>query len=68
MTTSRDGGQRPTREELLSEEEEIRFTLRAPRYVFSRVDALRRQRPGHVSRNTWILEAITEKLQRETLK
>lgn len=50
------------------EEEEVRFTLRAPRYIFSRIDGSRRARPGHLSRNTWILEAITEKLQRESLK
>lgn len=52
----------------IPEQEEVRFTLRAPRYIFSRIDALRRGRPGHLSRNTWILEAITEKLQRESLK
>ena len=45
--------------------EEVRFTLRAPRFLFSKVDGSRRLRAGHVSRNTWILEAITEKLQRE---
>jgi hypothetical protein len=48
--------------------EEVRFTLRAPRFLFSRIDGSRRNRPGHVSRNTWILEAITEKLQRESSK
>lgn len=48
--------------------EEVRFTLRAPRFVFSKIDGSRRARPGHVSRNTWILEAITEKLQREATK
>lgn len=48
--------------------EEVRFTLRAPRFLFSKIDASRRGRPGHVSRNTWILEAITEKLQRESSK
>ena len=52
----------------MPEQEEVRFTLRAPRYIFSRIDASRRARPGHLSRNTWILEAVTEKLQRESLK
>ncbi len=47
--------------------EEVRFTLRAPQFVFSQIDAVRRARPGFVSRNTWILEAITERLQREIL-
>lgn len=48
--------------------EEVRFTLRAPRFLFSRIDGSRRARPGYISRNTWILEAITEKLQREASK
>lgn len=47
--------------------EEVRFTLRAPQFVFAQIDAARRTRVGFVSRNTWILEAITEKLQRELL-
>ena len=47
--------------------EEVRFTLRAPQFVFSQVDAARRSRSGFVSRNTWILEAITERLERELL-
>ena len=47
--------------------EEARFTLRAPQFVFAQIDAARRTRIGFVSRNTWILEAITEKLQRELL-
>ena len=48
--------------------EEVRFTLRAPRFLFAQIDGSRRVRPSHVSRNTWILEAITEKLQRESSK
>ena len=55
--------ERSTAEDL----EEVRFTLRAPQFVFGRIDAARRPRIGFVSRNTWILEAITEKLQRELL-
>ena len=45
-------------------------TLAAQAVVVQRereLDAARRRRPGFVSRNTWILEAITEKLQREVL-
>jgi hypothetical protein len=48
-----------------NEQDEVRFTLRAPRYLFSKIDEFRGARVGKVSRNTWILEAITEKLQRE---
>ncbi|WP_108663636.1 hypothetical protein [Acuticoccus kandeliae] len=47
--------------------EEIRFTLRAARFVFDQIDRSLRNRAGYVSRNTWILEAISEKLQRELL-
>ena len=55
--------ERTTAEDL----EETRFTLRAPQFVFRQIDAARRPRVGFVSRNTWVLEAITEKLQRELL-
>jgi hypothetical protein len=30
------------------------------------VDALRKRRTGKISRNTWILEAIEDKIQRES--
>ena len=49
----------------LGDEDEVRFTLRAPAYLFSLIDEFRGRRPGKISRNTWILEAITEKLKRE---
>jgi hypothetical protein len=48
--------------------EELRFTLRAARFVFSQIDRSLRVRAGYVSRNTWILEAISEKLKREMLE
>jgi hypothetical protein len=48
--------------------EEMRFTLRAARFVFSQIDRSIRTRTGYVSRNTWLLEAITEKLSREVGK
>lgn len=59
---------KPLRSAFDEELEEVRFTLRAPRFLFLKIDGSRRERPGHVSRNTWILEAITEKLQREAAK
>lgn len=46
-------------------EDELRFTLRGSVYLFSLIDKARGRRPGKISRNTWILEAITEKLMRE---
>jgi hypothetical protein len=42
-----------------------RSNLRLPPEVEDQVDRVRRKRPGKVSRNTWILEAIQEKLARE---
>lgn len=42
-----------------------RLNLRLPGQVFAAIDAARLERPGHVSRNTWITEAVQEKLARE---
>ena len=41
-----------------------RINLRLPPETFATIDAARRTRPGNVSRNTWITEAIEEKLER----
>jgi hypothetical protein len=43
----------------------IRQSLRLELPVWSRIDRSRLQRAGTVSRNTWITEAILEKLDRE---
>lgn len=42
-----------------------RTNLRLDPEMLSKLDHARRRRPGSVSRNTWILEAIQEKLARE---
>jgi metal-responsive CopG/Arc/MetJ family transcriptional regulator len=42
-----------------------RINLRLPAELFQAIDANRARRPGTVSRNTWITEAIQEKLLRE---
>jgi len=42
-----------------------RINLRLPGETFEAIDTCRAARPGTVSRNTWITEAITEKLQRD---
>ena len=42
-----------------------RMNLRLPLEVFARIDQARALRPGFVSRNTWIAEAIQENLRRE---
>lgn len=44
-----------------------RINLRLPGETFDAIDASRNARPGNVSRNTWITEAIAEKLTRDKL-
>ena len=41
------------------------YRLRVPESLVAKVDALRKQRTGKISRNTWILEAIEDKVVRE---
>jgi hypothetical protein len=42
-----------------------RINLRLPAETFDAIDACRAERTGVVSRNTWITEAVEEKLTRE---
>jgi hypothetical protein len=42
-----------------------RINLRLSAETFDAIDVSRASRPGAVSRNTWISEAIAEKLERE---
>ncbi|MFC3068820.1 hypothetical protein [Phenylobacterium soli] len=42
-----------------------RINLRLPVETFEAIDESRALRPGSVSRNTWITEAIEEKLARD---
>ncbi len=43
-----------------------RINLRLSAETFDAIDAARAERPGVISRNTWITEAIQEKLARQT--
>lgn len=43
-----------------------RINLRLSGETFQAIDSARNSRPGRVSRNTWIAEAIDEKLARES--
>jgi len=43
----------------------LRQSLRLDPEVWEEIDRERGRRPGSVSRNTWITEAILEKLSRE---
>jgi hypothetical protein len=42
-----------------------RINLRLSAETFAAIDAARFVRPGHISRNTWLTEAVREKLMRE---
>jgi metal-responsive CopG/Arc/MetJ family transcriptional regulator len=42
-----------------------RINLRLPAETFEAIDAARADRPGNISRNTWITEAVEEKLARD---
>lgn len=42
-----------------------RINLRLAAETFARIDAACAARPGNVSRNTWVAEAVQEKLARE---
>jgi hypothetical protein len=42
-----------------------RINLRLPADTFEAIDAVRAGRPGNISRNTWITEAVEEKLARD---
>jgi hypothetical protein len=41
-----------------------RINLRLPAEIFGVIDIARAARPGDISRNTWITEAVEEKLTR----
>ncbi len=48
-------------------EDEIKFVqLRVPVSQLNRIDALVKERPGKLSRHTWIMEAIAEKIKRDS--
>jgi len=42
-----------------------RINLRLVSETFAAIDRARALRPGHISRNTWLTEAVEEKLARE---
>ncbi|MCB9352531.1 MAG: hypothetical protein H6573_34365 [Lewinellaceae bacterium] len=51
-------------EEVISEDLK-RVQLRVPMSKLRQIDRMVKKRPGKLSRHTWIMEAIEEKLQRE---
>jgi predicted HicB family RNase H-like nuclease len=61
---NRGGSSAASQEE--NEEQERVFNLRVPESLVKEVDALRKRRTGKISRNTWILEAIEDKIKQES--
>lgn len=57
------GGSSPSATE---QRKERIFNLRVPEEIVNKVDTIRRRRTGKISRNTWILEAIEDKIERES--
>jgi hypothetical protein len=56
-TQPEDPGQAP---------KDVRFTLHIPGTLCQGLDALRAARPLKISRHQWVLEAILEKMRRES--
>jgi hypothetical protein len=50
----------------LEDETIKRVQLRVANSKLTEIDKVRKKRPGKLSRHTWIMEAIEEKLQRDT--
>ena len=59
------GGSVPHEPPLDDERTEARINFRLPGDMLAEVDAAIRQRRIRISRNTWLLEAVQEKLDRE---
>lgn len=61
------GGSSGTSDEKIGEDTEDlkRVQLRVPSTKLEQIDKMVRKRPGKLSRHTWIMEAIEEKLTKE---
>lgn len=46
-------------------DDRIRQSIRLDKQLWDGIDRVRSERPGNISRNTWITEAVLEKLQRD---
>ena len=58
-------GGKTTNELIKESSNEMRFTLRVPKNMVEDIDQRRKILPGSVSRNTWILQLISENLASE---
>lgn len=62
------GGSVPSEAQSAPESENTAIPLRLPRALLSRVDRAVAKQPIKVPRNTWILHALMEKLEREGIE
>ncbi|GAK34335.1 hypothetical protein JCM17846_33240 [Iodidimonas nitroreducens] len=46
-------------------DDRIRQSIRLAKELWDGIDQARSERPGSISRNTWITEAVLEKLERD---
>lgn len=53
-------------DEMESQDEETAIILRIPKATVTRVDRSRKSRKVKTPRNTWLVEAVNEKLERES--
>ena len=59
------GGTAAANEDELDDERLHTVNIRLPMRVWKQIDARRKKQPGTVSRNTWIAQAIEDKLEGE---
>lgn len=59
------GDDAPAKVDTLEDETVKRVQLRVANSKLAEIDKVRKKRPGKLSRHTWIMEAIEEKLQRD---
>jgi hypothetical protein len=62
------GGSVPSEAQSVPESENTAVPLRLPRALLSRVDRAVAKQPIKVPRNTWLLHAIMEKLERDGIE
>lgn len=56
------GGKTTAESELVDLDKELKFTLRISAGLMEEIDKLRDKETGHISRNTWILQAIQHQI------
>jgi len=58
-----NSGAKTVSESTDNQDDDVRFTLRIPNFLIDGIDEKRKTKFGKISRNQWILQAISEKLE-----